>query len=465
MKRLIPTLLVLLGVGLLVLPGRAAPAKKNVVLIVSDDHGLDLGCYGNPAVKTPHLDALAAQGTRFTHAFCTTPSCSPSRSVILSGLHTHANGQYGLQHATHKQAAHPWVQGLPNLLKQAGYRTCSIGKTHVAPKESFDFEEYANDGLMGRNTVRMAENAERWIRKADDRPFFLYFCPNDPHRAAQGFANNRPYPGVTETTYAPKDVAVPHFLPDQPEVRAELAEYYQAVSRVDTGVGRLMRALKDTGHLDDTLILYLSDNGIPFPGAKTSMYEPGVRLPLLVRSPDQARRGSVSDALVDWSDLVPTVLEYTGAKGPDYPLHGRSFLPAAEGRPAPGRPGRDEVYGSHQFHEITMYYPVRMVRNRRYKYLLNLAHPLTFPFASDLYESKTWQGVLKRGDRMYGSRTVEALLHRPRHELYDLEADPRELQNLAEKPEHAAMLKELQGKLRAWQERTKDPWLVKYEYE
>lgn len=444
------------------LPTTAGPRHKNVVLIVADDHGLQLGCYGDPVVKTPHLDALAKEGTRFDFAFCTTPSCSPSRSVILSGLQNHANGQYGLQHATHKQSAQAWVRGLPNLLRKAGYRSASIGKYHIAPEAAFHFDAYPNDGQMGgRSAVRMAENAENWIRQNGSSPFFLYFCFSDPHRAAKGFANDRPYPGVTEVRYDPKQIRVPHFLPDQPEVRAELAEYYQSVSRVDQGVGRLMEALRRTGELDDTLILYTSDNGIPFPGAKTSMYDPGIRLPLIVRSPDQKQRG-VSRVMVSWVDFVPTILEWTGAKGPGYALHGRSFLTALD---RPDFAGPEEVYGSHQFHEITMYYPVRMVRTRRYKYLLNLAHPLTFPFASDLYNSDTWQGVLKRKDRRYGSRTVQALLHRPKHELYDLEKDPRELKNLAEDPAYASTLAELQSKVRAWQEQTKDPWLVKYEYE
>ncbi len=445
-------------------PGRAQqPAARNVVVVVADDMGRELGCYGDRAARTPNIDALAAMGTRFDNAFCTTPSCSPSRSVILSGLHTHANGMYGLQHATHKQASHPWVQGLPNLLRASGYRTAYTGKYHVAPEESYHFDAVLNEGAMaGRSTVRMAENAEKWIREGGEKPFFLYYCPSDPHRAAQGFGNDRPYPGVREQVFEPSQVPVPRFLPDRPEVRQELAEYYQAVARVDQGVGRLVQALRDTGHLNDTLVLLLSDNGIPFPGAKTTVYEPGIRLPLIVRAPGQKRIGGVNDAMVSWVDLVPTVLEYTGAKPPAYPLHGRSFLPVLDEK---SPPGWDTYQGSHQFHEITMYYPMRVLRTRKHKYVLNLASPLPFPFASDLYQSPTWQGVLKRGDRTYGLRPFQAYVQRPRHELYDLESDPDEVRNLAEDPGHARVLEDLQKRLRAWQEQTKDPWLVKYEYE
>lgn len=438
-------------------------ADKNVVLIVVDDQGLEAGCYGNSVIQTPNLDRLAAEGTRFNYAFCTTASCSASRSVILTGLYNHANGQFGHMHAEHNQHTYEWVQSLPVLLSRAGYRTCSIGKYHVQPESVYHFDEYRNNGIMGaRHTLRMAENARQFIEEDDQRPFFLYFCTSDPHRARKGFANQQSYSGMKSVTYDPDKIPVPHFLPDQPEVRGELAEYYEAVSRLDQGLGRLLDVLEETRHRDDTLVIYISDNGIPFPGAKTNLYEPGMRLPLVVRSPEQSKRGVATDAMVTWADLTPTILDFTGAKGPKYDLHGRSFLEVLDRSDAPGW---DEVYASHTFHEITMYYPMRVVRTRRYKYILNLAHPLPFPFASDLYASDTWQGVLKRNDKMYGSRSVDAYLQRPRHELYDLESDPEEVVNLADSTAHAKVLAELQAKLKAWQKRTKDPWLVKYEYE
>src|SRR5262245_25133814 len=280
-------------------------APRNVLLIVADDLGRQLGCYGDMSARTPNVDALAADGMRFEWAFCTASSCSPSRSVILTGLQNHANGQYGLQHATHNFSTRSFVKSLPALLGQAGYRTCSIGKVHVQPEELFKFDRYANEGIAGgRSTVRMAENAEKFIREDDSRPFCIYFCPTDPHRAQKGFANEAKYPGVSPVKFDPQKVPVPHYLPDQPEVRAELAEYYESIARVDQGVGRLIAALKATSHLDDTLIFFLSDNGPPFPGAKTYLYDAGTHLPLIVRAPEQ-KRGVVSQALVNWTDLLP----------------------------------------------------------------------------------------------------------------------------------------------------------------
>jgi len=427
--------------------------RPNIVLIVSDDHGLEtLGCYGNPVIKTPNLDAIAAEGVRFTNAFCTTASCSASRSVILSGMYNHANGQYGHQHSYHHFISFPNVNSLPVLLTEAGYRTGRIGKYHVAPEEVYKFD------------VSLRGNSRSPV----------HFCTSDPHRGG-GTANelpgrpdrfgNRPnggYPGVNEVKYDPKDVIVPPFLPDLPECRAELAQYYQSVSRVDQGVGKLIHILKQTGKYDNTVVIYISDNGVAFPGAKTTLYEPGMNLPCIVRDPRQKNRGITCDALVNFADLAPTILDYAGALPGPGSLQGRSFKPVLNQEHPKGW---DETYASHTFHEITMYYPMRVVRQRKYKLIWNIAHGLDYPFASDLWASATWQATIRAGNKYYGKRTVDAYLHRPKFELYDLENDPYEVKNLAEDPGHREILADLKSKLRTFQKRTKDPWIVKWEYE
>ena len=316
-------------------------AGRNVVLVVTDDQGQDAGCYGNPVIKTPHLDALAADGTRFTHAFCTTASCSASRSVILSGVHNHANGHYGHAHAYHKFSSYPDLKTLPVRLHDAGYHTVLVGKYHVLPEEVYKFETHLR--ADSRNAVQMAEACREVIEQADDRPFFLYFCTSDPHRGGGQVEDdplhpdrfgNQPggHPGVQEVEYDPRDVIVPDFLPDTPVCRAELAQYYQSVSRIDQGLGRLVEILKAAGEYDDTLIIYISDHGIAFPGAKTTVYEPGMRSPCVVRHPDARQRGVVNSAMISWVDLTPTILDFAGAlpQAADprekYPLQGRSFL-------------------------------------------------------------------------------------------------------------------------------------------
>ena len=452
--------------------GAAEGKRPNIVLIVSDDHGRgDLGCYGNPVIRTPNLDRLAAEGVRFTNAFCTTASCSASRSVILSGLYNHYNGQYGHQHAYHHFISFDRVRSLPVLLSQGGYRTGRIGKYHVAPEEVYQFDV----ALRGnsRSPVQMADNCKDFIGADDERPFFLYFCTSDPHRGGgkakdlphqpDRFGNTKQgYPGIEEVTYKPEDVVVPDFLPDIPECRAELAQYYQAVSRVDQGVGHLIDLLKKAGKYDNTIVIYISDNGIAFPGAKTTLYEPGMNLPCIVRTPWQKNKGIACDALINYADLTPTILDFAGATPRDYQFHGRSFKPVLQRERAEGW---DTTYASHTFHEITMYYPMRVVRERRFKLIWNIAHGLEYPFASDLWESATWQGNLRRGNKRYGKRTIEAYLHRPKFELYDLENDPHEVINLADDPKHRNKLEEMKAKLKAFQKRTKDPWILKWEYE
>jgi len=450
--------LLTLTVGLVATSALAQP--RNIVVFVADDHGAEAyGAYGNTVVRTPNLDRLATEGVRFTHAFATTASCSASRSVILSGVHNHRNGQYGHEHEYHHFMAFENVRTLPVMLQEAGYRTARGGKYHVAPERVFHFQQ-----------VLKLPEVEGFIKKDDGKPFFLYYATHEPHR---------PFRHDAEDKVDPKQVIVPEWLPDIPEVREELALYYASVRSVDKTFGTIVEALKRTGTYDNTLIVYLSDNGAAFPGSKTNVYEPGIRLPLVMKRPGAKRRGVTSDAMVSWVDLVPTVLDFAGVKVPPPPTaltpvspgNFKNETPAIQGRSFLGvldqeKPtGWDEVFASHTFHEITMYYPMRVARTRTHKLIWNIAHPLPYPFASDLHASKAWQGALKLGLAKFGPRTTKAYLQRPKFELYDLTKDPLESTNLADDPKHASVLADLKAKLKAFQARTGDPWILKWDYE
>jgi N-sulfoglucosamine sulfohydrolase len=431
--------------------GSRKSKRLNVVLYVVDDQGTaDAGCYGNPAVKTPGLDEIAAESVRFTNAFCTSASCSASRSVILTGKFNHATGHYGHSHDIHHFRTFDDVVSLPKILKHNGYRNINIGKCHVQPPEVYPFD--VQYGVT--NPEKMAELARPFIEEKSDEPFFLYFATCEPHR---------PFNRETSDPVSPDDVIVPDYLPDIPECRRELAEYYGSLQQADKGLIRLMNILKQSGHWDDTIIVYLSDNGIAFPGAKTTVYEPGIHLPMVVRDPRSGGgRGLVNNAMVSYVDITPTLLDIVGIDAGDTEFHGSSFASVMnEANPK----GRDEVYASHTFHEVTMYYPMRVVRERRYKLIWNLAHELDYPFASDLYASKTWQAVLKRNISTYGKRSVDAYLHRPEFELYDLQTDPNEVVNLAYNTKYSETFERMKKKLKEFQQRTNDPWIVKWEYE
>ncbi|MFD2932849.1 sulfatase family protein [Spirosoma flavum] len=453
----------------------------NIVLIVADDHGREaVGCYGNPAIKTPYIDQLAADGVRFSNAFCTTASCSPSRSVLLTGLHNHANGMYGLEHQAHHFSSFDTVRSLPVLLEQAGYRTARIGKLHVAPERVYHFQQVLKAGgvndpaSIGRSPVEMARQCYAFLDEKSTQPFFLYFATDDPHRSntvapdgspifdgsKPNLFGNRPggYPQVGDHFYQPREVRAPSYLPDTKACRAELAQYYESISRLDQGVGRLIDYLKDTGQYDNTLIIYLSDNGAPFPGSKTTVYEPGIRLPCIIKLPKPKKPGFVQNAMISWVDITPTLLDFAGVWLDNMPKQGRSFKDIIEQE---GVTGWDEIYASHSLHEITMYYPMRVLRERRYKLIFNIAHALPYPMAFDLYNSFTWQDLLRTKQTRFGKRTVEAYLHRPRFELYDLQTDPDEVQNLAGNSRYRDVLARMKTKLKHFQQQTRDPWVSK----
>ena len=494
---------VFLAAALLAATALAAP--RNVVLIIADDMSQDAGCYGHKEVKTPALDQLAREGTLFRNAFCTSASCSASRSVIMSGLQNHATGHYGHAHGSGHFSTYGGVRSLPVILGEHGYRTGRSGKYHLAPEHVYQFQT----ALPGNawNAVEMANQARAFMADKS-KPFFLYFCPLTPHRSGgtieghphnpNPFGNHVKYPEINDTTYNELTLTVPSHLPDLPETRAELAQYYQAISRTDAGLARLVEILKETGQYENTLIIFGADNGMAWPGAKTTVYDTGIRLPLVVRSPDQKQRGVRTEAMVSWVDLTPTILDFAGVKevmappfrvgDPEtganavgakgevakagkkkagqplvkYEFHGRSFLPTLEGARLPGW---DLVYASHQFHEITMYYPMRVLRTDRYKLILNLAHQLPYPFASDLYASATWQATLKSERPFYGKRRVADYVFRPRYEMYDLQKDPDELVNVADDPNHKATFTKLAEQLKEYQRQTRDPWFSKYTYE
>lgn len=466
-------------------------AERNIIFLVTDDQSPLLGCYGDRVAASPHADALAKDGTLFRNAFATTASCSPSRSVILSGMHNHANGQYGLAHSVHHFSSLDNVHSvaLPRALAAAGYRTAQIGKLHVLPEQVYHFET----SLKGnpRQTVKLVEACREFMTTPSEKPFFLYIGTTDPHRDGKtvetsplelkpnSFGNpvGSSSAESQEVVFDPQSIPIPPFLPDTPECRAELAQYYQSCARIDRGLGRLIEILKETGLYDKTLIVFTSDHGIAMPGAKTTTYEPGLHVPFIVRNPYQQKRGIVSEALISHVDIAPSLLDFAGALKKEMLLssqpphastkgqairvqkpvyHGNSWIPIlGETRPA----GWDTIYASHTTHEVQMYYPMRVVRDRQYKLIWNLAGELRFPSASDLWQSATWQAQLKKGsDAPYGFRTVREYLHRPRYELFDIQKDPDERQNLADLPEYRDVLKTYIQKLEAFQNQTADPW-------
>lgn len=482
-------------------------AERNVILIITDDESPTLGCYGDTVAVTPHVDSLAEHGVLFRRAYATTASCSASRSVVMSGLQNHRNGQYGHTHDEHKFSSFKNVDRLtlPIAMGKAGYRTGHIGKYHVAPEESFRFQRYfqANE----RNPIEMANAVEDFVKSDDAKPFFLYFAPGDPHRSGEydqsfvgpykpnlfgNLPNKQDNEGVEEVYFVPEDIVVPPFLPDTHESRSELAQYYQSCARIDQGVGRLIAFLKEEGLFDKTLVIFTSDHGMAFAGAKTNVYEAGLHVPFVVRDPYQAKRGLESSAMISHADITPSILDFVGeldsalnrpkswtplgesehipeniapnnGYGKFDGYHGSSWMPLLSN---PDWSIRDRMLASHTFHEIQMYYPMRSVWDDEYKLIWNIASPLPYPSASDLWDSSTWQAQLEKGsDAPYGQTTVGKYLQRPEFELYDVSKHGYETRNLAGDPKYKAVLEQYQKYLKELQALTDDPWISKWSHE
>ncbi|KAI0481273.1 alkaline-phosphatase-like protein [Xylariaceae sp. FL0804] len=466
----------------------ADTGKKNVLLMVADDLGLFLGCYGLKSIKTPEIDRLAAEGTRFTHGFASTASCSGSRSTIYTGLHTHENGQYGLAYGKNHFQTHDHIDTLPRLFNAAGYQTGLVGKVHVGPRPVYPWETFEES--QSRDVGWNAERAGVFMDKALEtkRPFHLTVAFRDPHRddTRDGWGNQddevKPYP---VPDYQPSDVEIPEFLMDVPEVRKELVEYYKSSSRLDLGVGKVLHELKSRGLDRNTMVVFISDNGAPFVNSKTTCYDAGVRLPFIVRVPG-GRAGVINPNLVSFLDLVPTFLDWCGIDDTSATAAAAAAaaapLPGAP-KPSPRREGRsvvpilgagdvlgpDEwrthVFGSHTFHEVQNYYPTRFLRTRRHKYHRNIAWRLDFPFATDLYGSLSFEGVRNMptgGEPVrFGRRPAVDYFRRGPEQLFDMEADPEEVRDLASDPGHADVLKGMRDELERWQYRTDDPWLMR----
>ncbi|MDB4614803.1 sulfatase [bacterium] len=440
--------------------GDAKP--RNVLLLISDNQNRDdCGCYGNSQVKTPHIDKLAADGTKFKYGFATTASCGPSRAVIYTGLLTHGNGQYGHGHGYHTFVLKPKVQTVFSLLKDNGYRVALFGKQHTTPPSAYPFDNKTN--VNARDVLKLAAAGEKFIRESGDTPFFLTIGYSDPHptsRDGHGYGAKRKEAGYDPPRYDPATLKVPEYLPNRPWVREGLAGYYQQISRMDEGVGRILKALEDTGKADDTLVIFTSDHGSAEPGAMSNHYEPGVLVPFIVRNPDQNEKGTTTDAMATLADITPTILDWTKTAAPTSGLHGRSILSAVA---KPDIDGFDEVFLSHVCHEVTMYYPMRTIRTKRYKLIWNIAWRLEYPNPIDTLDRSTWQHVINDKEKMIGQRSVQKFLFRDELELYDLQNDRHESRNLANYSDYADVRDKLLAKLKTKCEQTNDPWLLRHQ--
>lgn len=414
-------------------PLAGAPAARlpNIVFLISDDHSHgDLGCYGNPVVRTPNLDRMAREGMRFENCFVTSPQCSPNRSSIFTGCAPHTTATSRLH-----TPMPPWETTFLEPLKERGYFVGAFRKVHQGKAFDRRWDFYGD----ARTPF------ERFFEAAPaGRPFFLQAGFTDPHR---------PYrPGAFTPPHDPAKVRVPRFLPDMPEVRQDLAHYYDAIARMDGECGQVFEILRRRGLDDNTLVIFTGDNGMPFPRAKGTCYDPGLHVPLLAWWPGRIAAGTVRSELIAHVDLPATWLEAAGIEKPAK-MQGRSFLSLLLGRPYQPR---TEVCSERNWHDN--FDPIRSVRTARHKLIFNAAPHFPYRPAWDLADSPTWKAYLDGARRGKLEAHHRLLLDpaRPVVELYDLTSDPDEFHNLATSPTHREVFEDLKRRLSNWMHDTYD---------
>ena len=393
------------------LPAFSQASRPNFVIIIGDDISWnDLGSYGNPTVKSPHIDQLAREGMKFTNVYLTASSCSPSRSSIISGRYPHNTGAAELHT--------PLTEGMVTLagqLRKNGYYTAASGKWHLGPyaKTDFDLVVEENIGPGGE---------EQWIPVLKNRPwnmpFFLWLAALDAHRQWQ--------PDPEATPHDPATVALPPYLADAPDTRQDLASYYDEIQRFDRYVGMVRSELAAQGELENTLLIVMADNGRPFPRCKTRVYDSGMKTPFIIYWPKGLQKaGADSEALVSVIDIAPTFLELAGIAFPPS-LQGISFVPVIKNS---ATKHRKYAFAEHNWHDFEAH--ERMVRDQRFLYVVNNRPDLPALGPADSNNSPTFTDltILRKQGRLNAAQADVFMAPRPYPRYYEVLNQLREIMN------------------------------------
>jgi arylsulfatase A-like enzyme len=422
------------------------PVKQpNIIVFVADDSGLDYGCYGNPYIQTPNIDKLAKSGIKFNNAFNTCPQSSPSRISMMTGMFAHTLGVEDLEEEIDENT--PMI---PSFLKQAGYYTGAILKTHWGENgtKQFDFYYSGRKELYSESYMTKANkfyvNYQRFLKQANDKPFFLWVGFIDPHR---------PYKEpITDKIHSPEKTVLDPVMVDAPRTRQDIADYYDEIHRLDQHIGAMLKVLEEQEKLENTVVLFLSDNGLPFMRGKGFLYDQGIHSPFIVSWPGKIKPESIhSNGLVSFIDIAPTILDIANIEKPQN-FYGESIKPILLN---PSLKGRTEIYAERNWHVDEEYQ--RTIRTEKYKLIYN-GYPNMPASGLDPSKSPYWYDLIgaKRANKLSYAQSLFFEFPRPSVELYDLEKDPQEQHNLAFEEEFLPIEKKLMLKLREWQKQTKD---------
>jgi N-sulfoglucosamine sulfohydrolase len=443
------SLLTALSLFLAISPAAAQapqPPKKqpNILWIIAEDMGPHWGCYGTKEVSTPNLDRLAAQGVRYARFYTTCPVCSPSRSAFMTGMYQTTIGAHN--HRSHRTTPHPLPEGvrlLTHWMGDAGYFTANV----VAFPKGIKGLKGAGKTDWNFTFTGKAFDSADWNDLKKHQPFFAQVNLSDSHRA------------FTAPKHAdPAKVKLPPYVPDHPVAREDMAKYLDEVTNFDRLVGMILAQLEADGLADDTIVVIFGDNGEAHVRGKQFCYEEGLHVPCLVHfpknvpAPKHYQPGRVDDRLLMAIDLAPTMLALGGAKVPPK-MQGQPFLGDQAGPP------REYVFGARDRCDMTVMRH-RPVRDDRYRYIRNFTPETPF-LAYNAYKIRSYPvwtllPKLHAEGKLTPEQAVLCAPTMPKEELYDLKADPHQVRNLAESPEHTATLRRLRGVLEEWIVQTDD---------
>lgn len=403
----------------------------NILYLHSHDTGRYVQPYGEQ-VPMPNVQALADQGVLFRKAFCAAPTCSASRACLLTGQYSQTNGMLGLAHRG--WSLRNYDHHIVHTLRDVGYTSILIGEQHISKDPAaIGYDEVMKIPTTHVHTVAPLAMEVLRNRKAE-RPLFLSIGFFETHREFLG-------PGSIRDVHYSKP---PPNLPDTAEVRSDIAAFKASARSLDHGVGMVLNELEMSGMEDDTLIIFTTDHGMPFPGAKATLYDRGLGVMLILRGPAPFAGGHVVDGLASHIDIYPTVCEYLGVERPDF-LQGVSLMPLLNGERSEVR---EEIFAGSTWHAA--YEPQRCIRTRRHKYIRRFGDR-RMPVLPNTDDGPSKEWLLRHG---WGDREI------PIEQLFDLAFDPNESNNLVDDPGHADVLADLRGRLENWMQETEDPLLA-----
>jgi arylsulfatase A-like enzyme len=411
-------------------------ARPNIVWIMAEDISTELACYGHPAVKTPHLDALASQGARYTNAFCTAPSCTPSRNAMMTGVY---QTRTDTQDQRRRGITLPdGIQPITHLLQKAGYYT-ALGCGY-STKTDLNF------------TVKNLFDGGDWGNRDAGQPFFAQITLPETHRQRQGWD---PIRKRSKHPVDPARVELPPYFPDSPVCRKDWAQYLDAMEFVDNQVGKILERLEQEGIADNTVVIFFGDNGRCHLRGKCWLYDPGIHVPLIVRWPNQVKPGQVIGDMVSMIDISATTLDVAGVELPDY-LDGHPIL-------GPRAKKRDHIFAARDLIDEVMDH-IRCVRTERFKYIRNYTPENGYRECEYVQQNRPMLADIMERHAKGELNEVQQLLLAKRkasEELYDVQADPHEVHNLAQSPAHQTTLVQLRALLDRWIDDTGDQGLAR----